>query len=162
MADDPSDDDIPTTEDDLLEEMYGNRAALMEALTFFKGATTTGNIKRKSDIPDGSVYDLLQRFVLWGLVEKHAGKGPGGRGGNSDLYELTPKGEIISESVVADDEPTIDDVMSLEERVERLESLREDVESLREDYQTVLAEVRRVRSLLDDDVSTNNTSPDAE
>jgi hypothetical protein len=119
----------PDTYDDVLDEMYGNREALVQALHFFNGEANRQEIRKHGDIPKGSMHDLCTTMEEWDVIE-HVGKEPVGRGGRADVYQFTDLGRAISEPVV-DDSTTVDEVVEHEERIDELE---DQIESLKEMY----------------------------
>lgn len=124
--------DESKTYDDLLDEMYGNREALVEALHFFNGEANTRELRKRGDIPRGSMHDLIKLLERWDII-KQVGKEPVGRGGRADVFQFTDLGHAIREAVISDDSMTNDEMKDLSEQVE---NLSETIESISEKIDT--------------------------
>lgn len=121
----------PETYDEIRNELYGNRKAVLEALQFYNGKANSKQIRIEGEIPQGSKHDVLSRLEEWGVIEK-TGSEPAGKGGHADVYRLTNRGQMLREDIV-DRTTTVDDVEELTESVERLNSkVKEHDETMRQ------------------------------
>lgn len=148
------------TYDDLLDEMYGHRESLIKALHFYNGETNIQNIRKRGEIPKGSIYNLVNRMVEWDVIKK-VGEEEIGQGGTSDVYQFTDLGHAICEAVVGNNSETIDDVQDLSEKVETnreaMEEHGETLDELREDFEEMKQFVEEVESYFEDQENTTQS-----
>lgn len=140
----------PKTYDELLDEMYGNREALVEALHFFNGEANTRELREQGGIPRGSMYELVCRMVDWDVIEQ-VGQEPVGRGGQADVYQFTDLGRAICEAVVSDDSMTVDEVKKLSKQVENLSEMVNTLHESIETHREIIKDHEEDLDELDDD-----------
>lgn len=138
------------TYDELLDEMYGNREALVKALHFFNGEANTKELRKRGGIPRGSMYELVCRMEDWDVIEQ-VGKEPVGRGGQADVFQFTDLGRAICEAIVSDDSMTVDEVKDLSKQVEHLSEMVESISENINTHREIIKDHEEDLDELDDD-----------
>lgn len=118
MTPDPGDEDGGSFES-IAEEMSGDRSALLAMIARSDGGIETGELRRETGVPSGSMHYHMEALRGWDLVEV-VGEGEGDGAIPPKVYDVTERGRGFLDRPAAREFPTTEDVDRLHQQVEDL------------------------------------------
>jgi len=99
--------------------MSDDRAALLTVIARSSGGIGTGDLRRETGVPSGSMHYHMQALRDWDLVEV-VGEGEGDGSIPPKVYDVTERGQEFLDRSGARKFPTAEDVDQLHQQVDGL------------------------------------------
>jgi predicted ArsR family transcriptional regulator len=123
----------PDSFESIAEEMSSDRAALLAVVARGDGGIETGELRRETGVPSGSMHYHMEALRDWNLVEV-VGEGEGDGAIPPKMYDVTEKGVKFLDRPGARTIPSAEEVDELHQRVgelsEQVESQRNQIVEL--------------------------------